>query len=73
MALWRSRVRAPLGPLSFFLIRNKPIINQSGTAKPLSSLNERGFFIADFGLMIDDLETVNRQSQIVNRNGRFIY
>ena len=45
MALWRSRVRVPLGPLQHLENRRVLIINQSGTAEPLSSLNERGFFV----------------------------
>ena len=43
MALWGSRVRVPSGP------PHVPI-NQSGTAEPLSSLNERGFCVICFML-----------------------
>jgi hypothetical protein len=45
MALWRSRVRVPLGPLGALSHLTVQPINQSGTAEPLSSLNERGFSI----------------------------
>ncbi len=39
MALWRSRVRAPLGPLSISVFA----INQGGTAESSSSLNMSGY------------------------------
>jgi hypothetical protein len=48
MALWRSRVRTPLGPLSFIAI------NQGGTAESFSSLKHfemltKGIFCFSYG------------------------
>ena len=64
MALWRSRVRAPLGPPKYPAIGRMFAINQSGTAEPLSSLNERGFFIMRCLPGLSNLAGVGAVSQI---------
>ena len=62
MALWRSRVRAPLGPPSFFLQGTSHHQSEWYREAPFVSERKGLFFIDDFGLTIDD-----RQSSIVNR------